>query len=105
MANLYGDITESQFSKMAIASIVDWWNTQFDLVEQFGHITTDKVYTTWKCKIIENFKGLFGVDFDGDGLYFEVTYHGAKKKLYLDVYKKQDQWIGEIEYFFESKSA
>ena len=93
MADLYGVMTDKIFNNLATSAIENWWNSQADLVEKFGRITASEVYTTWKCKAIENFKGLFGVPRDGDGLYFEFTYHAAKKQGYLDVCKKQDQII------------
>lgn len=93
MEDLYGEMTDKKFNDIATKSIADWWNNQQDLVDTFGYISPDMVYCTWKCKAIENFKGLFGVPFDGDGLYFEVTYHDKKKQSYLDVYKKQTQIV------------
>lgn len=93
MADLNGVMTDQIFNNLATSAIENWWNSQADLIDKFGHITASEVYTTWKCKAIENFKGLFGVPRDGDGLYFEFTYHAAKKQGYLDVYKKQDQII------------
>lgn len=93
MADLYGEMTDDIFNKLAVTSIANWWNKQDDLVFKFGMISPDEVYNTWKCKAIENFKGLFGVPRDGDGLYFEFTYHAKKKRCYLDIYKKQEQQI------------
>ena len=93
MADLYGEMTDKMFEVLATNSIAKWWNKQENLVAQFGQIKPNEVYTTWKCKAIENFKGLFGVPRDGDGLYFEFTYHAAKNQCYLDVYKKQTQVV------------
>jgi len=89
MATLNG-MSESEFRKLAIDSVVEWWNENNDLVEEFGDISADDVYITWQCKAIENFKALLGVSFDGDGMYFEFTQHGAKQRCYLDCYKKAD---------------
>lgn len=36
-----------------------------------------------------NNKALLGVSVEGDGMYFEATYNGEAKEMYLDVYKKQ----------------
>ena len=38
---------------------------------------------------MQNFKGLF-VTIPLDGKYYECTYNGDKKELYLDVYKKEE---------------
>lgn len=96
MSDLYGEMTDEKFNKLATTAIANWWNNQDELVSIFGSISPDEVYTTWKCKAIENFKGLFGVPRDGDGLYFEFTFHGKKNCCYLDVYKKQTQIIVDL---------
>lgn len=95
MADLYGTMTDKKFDAYAVKSIVDWWNSKDSLVAQFGSISSDDVYNTWKCKAIENFKGLYGVSKEGDGLYFEVTFHAKKNCFYVDVYVKQTQIIIE----------
>ena len=93
MADLYGEMTDRKFDKLATTSITNWWNEQKNLVAKFGQISPDEVYTTWKCKAIENFKGLFGVPREGDGLYFEFTFHAKMNRCYLDVYRKQTQVV------------
>lgn len=93
MADLYGVMTDKVFFKIAKDSIVAWWNENTYLLDKFGEISVKNVYVTWSCKAIENFKGLFGVNRDGDGLYFEVTYHDKKKQCYLDIYNKEGQIV------------
>ena len=45
------------------------------------------VYTVWKCKTLQNWKYLLASTLP-DGMYYELTYNGNKKELYLDAYKK-----------------
>lgn len=94
MATLYG-MSEDKFRSIAKKAVVDYWNGNKNLVKKYGEITYRKVYMTWQCKAIENFKGLLGVSFDGDGYYFEFTWHGAENHGYLDVYKKQKHVVVE----------
>lgn len=47
----------------------------------------DTVYTVWTCKTLQNWKALISTSLK-DGMYYECTYDGNKKKLYLDAYKK-----------------
>lgn len=47
----------------------------------------DTVYTVWTCKTLQNWKALISTSLK-DGMYYECTYDGDKKKLYLDAYKK-----------------
>lgn len=49
--------------------------------------TDDTVYTVWTCKTLQNWKALISTSLR-DGMYYECTYDGNKKKLYLDAYKK-----------------
>lgn len=51
-------------------------------------IKEDEIYVVWLCKILQNNKALLSTN-NPDGLYFECTYNGDKKELYLDAYKRQ----------------
>ena len=41
----------------------------------------------WSCKTLQNSKALLSTTIS-DGMYYELTYNGDKKELYLDAYKK-----------------
>ena len=45
------------------------------------------VYVVWNCKTLQNNKALLATTVP-DGMYYEATYNGDKKELYLDAYKK-----------------
>lgn len=47
------------------------------------------VYVVWQVKVLQNYKALLATDIEGDQHYYEATYNGDKKELYLDVYDKQ----------------
>jgi hypothetical protein len=51
-------------------------------------VTTDDVYVVWFCKTLQNWKALLSTDLTNTGIYFEVTYNGDHKELYLDHYRK-----------------
>lgn len=53
-----------------------------------GKIKEDEIYVVWLCKILQNNKALLSTN-NPDGLYFECTYNGDKKEMYLDAYKRQ----------------
>ena len=88
-ANLYNGLHEQKFRSMAKKAVVDFWNDNKKLVEKFGEINSQKVYIVWQVKVIQNSKALLGISLEGDGMYFEATYNGDAKEMYLDVYKKQ----------------
>jgi hypothetical protein len=48
-----------------------------------------EVFTVWKSKILQNWKYLASTTLL-DGMYYELTYDGDKKRWYLDAYKKFD---------------
>lgn len=51
----------------------------------------NEVYCVWSCKTLQHIKGLFSSDVDAaKGMYYEATYNGDKKELYLDAYKKDN---------------
>lgn len=45
------------------------------------------VYIVWASKTLQNNKALLSSTLS-DGMYYELTYNGDKKELYLDAYKK-----------------
>lgn len=46
-----------------------------------------EVFTVWKCKTLQNWKFMISSTLS-DGMYYEVTYNGDKREVYLDAYKK-----------------
>lgn len=86
---LYGGLHENKFRSIAKKAVVDYWNSDKNLVKAYGEISNQKVYVVWQVKAIQNSKAMLGVSCDGDGMYFEVTYNGDEGELYLDVYKKR----------------
>lgn len=50
------------------------------------------IYVVWFSKTLENWKALIGTSLP-DGMYYEVTYNGAKGETYLDAYKKIDHVV------------
>lgn len=59
--------------------------------------TSFEIYTVWQAKVLQNNKALLATDIVGDQHYYEVTYNGDKKQLYLDVYNKQENKCYDIE--------
>lgn len=54
------------------------------------------VYVVWTCKTLQNNKALLSTTLP-DGMYFEATYNGDKKELYLDAYKKEKNVCIKVE--------
>ena len=60
--------------------------TEEHLDKTDGKVDFD-VYAVWSCKALQNSKALASTSLS-DGMYYELTYNGDKKELYLDAYKK-----------------
>lgn len=67
-------------------AVVDYFNSRVDTTNNVA-ITSDDVYVVWFCKTLQNWKALLSTAVP-DGMYYELTYNGDKKELYLDAYKK-----------------
>lgn len=46
-----------------------------------------EVFVVWGCKTLQNNKALLSTTLF-NGMYYELTYNGDKKEIYLDAYKK-----------------
>ncbi len=56
-------------------------------LDKTDNVTTFDVFVVWQCKTLQNNKALLSTTLF-DGMYYELTYNGDKKELYLDAYKK-----------------
>lgn len=60
--------------------------TEEHLDKTDGKVEFD-VFVVWSCKTLQNSKALLSTTIS-DGMYYELTYNGDKRELYLDAYKK-----------------
>lgn len=74
------------YQKIAKEVVLDYVNKHIDKTDNV-QITSDDVYVVWFCKTLQNWKALLSTTLP-DGMYYEVTYNGDKKEVYLDAYKK-----------------
>ena len=64
-------------------------NYIFDHIDE--EITVDDVFMVWCCKTLQNNKALLSTTLF-DGMYYECTYNGDKKEMYIDAYKKWENF-------------
>ena len=76
------------YQKTAKEIVLNYVNKHLDKTDNV-QVTLDDVYLVWFCKTLQNWKALVSTALH-DGMYYEVTYNGDKKEVYLDAYKKFD---------------
>lgn len=55
-----------------------------------------EVFVVWSCKTLQNNKALLSTTLP-DKMYYELTYNGDKKELYLDAYVKLENRCIKVE--------
>lgn len=67
-------------------TVSEYVNSHMDIADG-KHISPEDVYVVWSCKTLQNWKALVSTPLL-DGEYYELTFNGDKKELYLDAYIK-----------------
>lgn len=73
----------------AISLVYRFIKSRVDVEEKFG---MDDMYVVWFSKTLQNWKALISTN-RADGMYYEVTYDGEKKRTYIDAYKKTENAV------------
>ena len=84
-----------KFLKLCKETIVNYFNENVEKTDD-KKITEEDVFIVWSCKTLQNNKALVSTTVS-DGMYYELTYNGDKKELYLDAYKKWENKCIKIE--------
>ena len=85
----------NKFQDMCKEKVVEYFNGRVDKTDNLK-ITKDDVFVVWYCKTLQNAKVLLSTTVS-DGMYYELTYNGDKKELYLDAYKKWENIKFDVE--------
>ena len=75
-----------KFIEICKEAVRDYTNEHLDVTDN-KQITIEDVFVVWNCKTLQNNKALLSTILF-DGMYYELTYNGDKRELYLDAYKK-----------------
>lgn len=75
--------------------VVNYYNGNVEKTDNFK-IDLENVFIVWFSKTLQNFKALVSTTVS-DGMYYEVTYNGDKKEIYLDAYKKWENKCIKVE--------
>ena len=75
-----------EFIPLAQQTVLDYVRVHLDVTDNVN-VSINDIYVVWFCKTLQNWKALVSTTLP-DGMYYEVTYNGDKKEIYLDAYKK-----------------
>ena len=85
-----------KFEEICKKIVVDYFNSQADSTDKNGKITEDDVFVVWVVKALQNNKALLSTTVS-DGMYYELTYNGDKKEIYVDAYKTWKNYAVPVE--------
>lgn len=79
-------MNEKDFVALVKKTVADYANQNLDKTDG-KKITEDDVFIVWMCKTLQNSKAMASTTLF-DGMYYELTFNGNKQELYVDAYKK-----------------
>lgn len=88
-----------KFINLCKSEVCKYHNDKVDTIkydDNFIFIGPENVYVVWLCKTLQNNKALLSTTLS-DGMYYELTYNGDKKELYLDAYEKTENKCIKVE--------
>lgn len=85
-----GTIFPVDFQEQAKQAVADYYNQFLAGGHSYRHplVTKDDIFIVWFVKVLQNWKALVSTIFE-DNRYFELTYSGDKRELYVDEYNKK----------------
>ena len=83
-------MNERDFLDLCKDEICKYTNKHLDITDN-KKISIDDVFVVWCCKTLQNNKALLSTTLL-DGMYYECTYNGDKEEMYIDAYKKWDNY-------------
>lgn len=83
-------MNEKDFLDWCKQELCVYVNNHLDISDN-AYITKDDIYMVWCCKTLQNNKALLSTTLL-DGMYYECTYNGDKQEMYIDAYKKWDNF-------------
>lgn len=86
-----------KFIDMCKTEVCKYHNDKVDTLKgEKDFIEAKDVYVVWLVKVLQNNKALLSTNLQ-DGMYYELTYNGDKKELYVNAYKKEENKLVKIE--------
>ena len=83
-------MNEKDFVSLVKKTVAEYANAHLDKSDG-KQITEEDVFIVWMCKTLQNSKALASTTLF-DGMYYELTFNGSKGELYVDAYKKWENF-------------
>ena len=84
-------MNEKEFVALVKKTVADYANSKLDKSDG-KKITEDDVFIVWMCKTLQNSKAMASTTLF-DGMYYELTFNGNKQEMYVDAYKKWENFV------------
>ena len=84
-------MNEKDFVALCKKTVAEYANRHLDKTDG-KQITEEDVFIVWMCKTLQNSKALASTTLF-DGMYYELTFNGNKGELYVDAYKKWENFM------------
>ena len=84
-------MNEKEFVALCKKTVAEYANAHLDKSDG-KQITEGDVFIGGMCKTLQNNKALASTTLF-DGMYYELTYNGNKGELYVDAYKKWENFV------------
>lgn len=84
-------MNEKEFVSLCKKTVAEYANARLDKADG-KQITEEDVFIVWMCKTLQNSKALASTTLF-DGMYYELTFNGNKGELYVDAYKKWENFV------------
>ena len=84
-------MNEKDFVALCKKTVSEYANRHLDKTDG-KQITEEDVFIVWMCKTLQNSKALASTTLF-DGMYYELTFNGNKGELYVDAYKKWENFM------------
>lgn len=84
----------NEFINLCKETVVEYFNSHADKTDN-KRITTDDVFVVWCCKTLQNNKALLSTNVS-DGMYYEITHNGDGNEIYVDAYKKWENFCVKL---------
>ena len=83
-------MNEKEFVALVKKTVADYANSKLDKTDG-KKITEEDVFIVWMCKTLQNSKAMASTTLF-DGMYYELTFNGNKQEMYVDAYKKWENF-------------